>query len=58
MASKPNYKHKPAGATLADRRGAHPNLLAQRAHVVPLGGIPATTDYAAGLWPRTERVRA
>jgi methylenetetrahydrofolate reductase (NADPH) len=45
-------------SALAAHKAAHPDFPVERVHFFPLGGIPATTDYAAGLRPRTERVRA
>ncbi len=45
-------------SALASHKAAHPDFLVERVHFFPLGGIPATTDFTAGLRPRTERVRA
>lgn len=45
-------------SALASHKAAHPDFLVERIHFFPLGGIPATTDFTAGLRPRTERVRA
>jgi hypothetical protein len=53
MASILSFLRKPAS-----HKAAHPGFLAERVHFFPLGGIAATTDYSAGLSPRTERERA
>jgi methylenetetrahydrofolate reductase (NADPH) len=45
-------------AELARHKAEHPESLVERVHFFPLGGIPAATDFAAGMRPRAERVRA
>lgn len=45
-------------ADLARHKAEHPESLIERVHFFPLGGIPATTDFAAGLRSRRDRVRA
>ncbi len=42
--------------TLARHKAAHPDFAVERVHLFPLGGIGATTDYAAGATaPRRRR---
>jgi methylenetetrahydrofolate reductase (NADPH) len=45
-------------ADLAAHKAAHPESAIAGVHFFPLGGIPATTDYAGALTPRPRRARA
>ncbi len=42
-------------AELARHKAAHPDFAVERVHFFPLGGITATTDFAAGYAARTPR---
>lgn len=43
---------------LARHKAAHPEFAVERVHFFPLGGIPATTDYAGSILARPARARA
>jgi methylenetetrahydrofolate reductase (NADPH) len=43
---------------LAKHKAANPDFAVERAHLFPLGGIMATTDYTTALAPRPMRARA
>jgi methylenetetrahydrofolate reductase (NADPH) len=45
-------------AELAAHKAAHPDSPIERVHFFPLGGIPATTDFAAAARARPQRARA
>ena len=45
-------------AALAHHKAAHPEFAVERVHMFPLGGIGATTDYAAASVARPRRARA
>ncbi len=45
-------------ATLARHKAAHPEFAVERVHLFPLGGITATTDFAARHAVRPRRARA
>ena len=45
-------------AALARHKAANPDFAIERVHLFPLGGITATTDYAAAQTARPQRVRA